>query len=99
MGTIERYILMALSHEGFSLVEVISPCPTYFGRYNKMPKAPIMLNWLKDKAISIERAKNLSEEELSGAIVTGVFADKKGHSFLSRYNEIQARAKKDLEGE
>ncbi len=99
MAMIEKYILMALSHEGFSLVEVISPCPTYFGRYNKMPKASIMLNWLKDKAISIERAKNLSEEERDGAIVTGVFADKKGHSFLSRYKEIQARARKDPESE
>ena len=57
-----------------------------------------MLNWLKDKAISIERAKNLSEEELSGAIVTGVFADKK--DILSCLATMKfSQSKKDLEGE
>jgi 2-oxoglutarate ferredoxin oxidoreductase subunit beta len=97
--TIEKYIGMALSHEGFSLVEVISPCPTYFGRYNKLSKAPQMLKWLKEQSIPIERVKDLSEEDLKEKFVTGVFVDKKGHSFLSRYREIQSRARNELESE
>jgi len=32
---LEKAITEALLKKGFSLVEVISPCPTYFGRMNK----------------------------------------------------------------
>jgi len=74
---IEKYISMAVSHEGFSLVEVISPCPTYFGRYNKVGSAPAMLNWLKENAVPVERASKLSDEERKETFVTGIFADKK----------------------
>lgn len=99
VAMIEKYVSMAVSHEGFSLVEVISPCPTYFGRYNKVGSAPAMLNWLKENAVPVERASKLSDEERKETFVTGIFADKKGQSFLSRYGEIQSRARRELERE
>lgn len=40
-------ISRALSHTGFSFVEVISDCPEYYGRYNKLGRGPEMLAWMK----------------------------------------------------
>jgi 2-oxoglutarate/2-oxoacid ferredoxin oxidoreductase subunit beta len=36
----------ALSHPGFSFIEVISDCPEYFGRYNKVGGGAEMLTWM-----------------------------------------------------
>ncbi len=36
----------AMTHPGFSFVEVISDCPEYFGRYNKVGRGAEMLTWM-----------------------------------------------------
>ena len=43
-----KLIEKALDHNGFSLVEAISICPTYYGRKNKKGSAVDMMNFLKD---------------------------------------------------
>ncbi len=35
-----------LTHPGFSFIEVVSDCPEYFGRYNKVGGGADMLNWM-----------------------------------------------------
>ncbi|GMQ94514.1 MAG: 2-oxoacid:ferredoxin oxidoreductase subunit beta [Acidimicrobiia bacterium] len=35
-----------LTHPGFSFIEVVSDCPEYFGRYNKIGGGAEMLNWM-----------------------------------------------------
>ncbi|MBU1170185.1 MAG: 2-oxoacid:ferredoxin oxidoreductase subunit beta [Proteobacteria bacterium] len=37
----------AISHKGFSVVEIMSQCPTYFGRKNKLGGAVDMLDYFK----------------------------------------------------
>ncbi len=44
--TLERVFAEALAHRGFAFVEVLSNCPTYFGRYNRLGDGPEMLVWL-----------------------------------------------------
>ncbi len=39
----KEIIKQALGKKGFSLVEVVSPCPTHFGRNNEMKETPEML--------------------------------------------------------
>jgi len=35
-----------ISHQGFSFIEVISDCPEYYGRYNKLGGGAQMLTWM-----------------------------------------------------
>lgn len=35
-----------ITHPGFSFIEVVSDCPEYFGRYNKVGGGADMLNWM-----------------------------------------------------
>jgi 2-oxoglutarate ferredoxin oxidoreductase subunit beta len=38
----------AIRHPGFAMVEIITQCPTYYGRLNRIGEAPEMLVWEKD---------------------------------------------------
>ena len=43
----QRFIEQGLKKKGFSLVEVLSQCPTYYGRLNDMVDPYAMLEWQK----------------------------------------------------
>ncbi|HCX78238.1 MAG TPA: 2-oxoacid:ferredoxin oxidoreductase subunit beta, partial [Firmicutes bacterium] len=45
---LEKLISQGLDHNGFSLVEVVTQCPTYFGRKNKMGSPVDMLQWQRE---------------------------------------------------
>ena len=68
-----RSIRRGLEHTGLSFIEVLSPCPTQFGRRNMSGTAFEMFQTLKEDCVSSQRAKNMSSEELKDKIVTGEF--------------------------
>jgi 2-oxoglutarate ferredoxin oxidoreductase subunit beta len=61
--------------KGFTFTEVMSPCPTQFGRRNRLVSPEAMIRMLRERCISKEEAEGLSEAELGDRIVTGVFYD------------------------
>lgn len=63
----------AIRHVGFSFIEVLSPCPTQFGRRNLMDRPEEMIQDLLRRCISEEEAEGLAEKELSEKIITGEF--------------------------
>ena len=68
-----RSIKKALGHVGFSFIEVLSPCPTQFGRRNQIDRPEEMIQDLMRRCILKEEAEQLTEGELAGRIVTGEF--------------------------
>jgi len=72
----ERSITEALRKRGFSFVEVISPCPTYFGRMNRQPTGLDQMRYYRANTVVKHFA---SPHEvgvgLEGQIVTGKFID------------------------
>jgi len=68
-------IKKALQTRGFSFIEVLSPCPTQFGRRNQLGNPTDMIESLLDRCIMKEEAEGLLPEELEGRIVTGEFSD------------------------
>ncbi len=74
--SLEKAIIEALLKKGFSLVEVISPCPTYYGRMNNQPTGLEQMKYYRNNSIvkhgiSPEKA----DIELDGQIVVGKFVD------------------------
>ncbi len=66
----------ALQHRGFSFVEIITQCPTYFGRKAiGSGDAVVSLKWIGDNSISIQEANKLSEADVAGKFVLGNFID------------------------
>jgi len=92
MKSIEK----ALDHKGFSLIDVISICPTYRGRLNGLTSPVEMLRWLKQNTIPLKEAEGKSEEELRGKYIVGEFLERKDVPELSEtYQRLIAEARKE----
>ncbi len=85
---LETYIRKAILKKGFSLVEVLTPCPTAYGRRNREGTAVDMLNLQKEGSISVARAKNMSAEEIGDKIITGVLVDEDKPECRSEYQKM-----------
>jgi len=68
-------IKKSLTKKGFTFVEVLSTCPTQFGRRNRYDSPTDMLTMLKESCISKQEAEQLTPEELQGKVITGEFSD------------------------
>lgn len=79
----------AILHKGFSVVEIMSQCPTHFGRKNKEGDAVNMLNLYKDNTAKIG-SKAL--EERPGLIPRGIFVEKDRPEYCVEYDKIIAAA-------
>jgi 2-oxoglutarate/2-oxoacid ferredoxin oxidoreductase subunit beta len=69
-------IKKALEHKGFSFVEIISQCPTNFGRKAiGSGQAVRGVQWIEEQSVTRKEAGELSEEELANKFVLGTFVD------------------------
>lgn len=85
----QKLITAAIQKPGFSLVEVMTPCPTHFGRRNfKYPQD--MMRYFKDHALPVKRFEQLPEDQRTGFMARGVFADRDKPDFLQTYRTINA---------
>ena len=93
VGRMDHYFEQALTRIGFSVVEIITPCPTSYGRQNKEGNAVNMLLSLKERSLSIEKAAGMSTEDLKGKIITGVFVDREQPGYLDKYYRVIEKAR------
>ncbi|MGR3310597.1 MAG: thiamine pyrophosphate-dependent enzyme [Candidatus Brocadiales bacterium] len=70
-----KAIKKALSHRGFSFIEVLTSCPVHYGRLNQLKSPFAHLQYLKGKCITTDRARKLTAEETKGKLLTGIFVD------------------------
>jgi 2-oxoglutarate/2-oxoacid ferredoxin oxidoreductase subunit beta len=79
----------AIVHEGFSVVEIMSQCPTYFGRKNKLGSAADMMRWFKDHTVPVGSKKLEADPTL---IERGIIVQKNLPEYCQEYEKIIARA-------
>jgi 2-oxoglutarate ferredoxin oxidoreductase subunit beta len=79
---------MAMEKKGFSVVEIMSPCPTAYGRRNKMGSGLRLMQDLKENSVSSAKAEKMSEEELEGKIVTGILVDRDIPEYTAEYQKL-----------
>jgi 2-oxoglutarate ferredoxin oxidoreductase subunit beta len=91
---LERLIEKAMRKNGFSLVEIMSPCPTAYGKINKKGLGGQLILNQKSQAVRIEQAKNMPSEQLQGKIVIGVLADRELPEYISTYDKITSQAQR-----
>ena len=83
----------AFLKQGFSVVEVIAHCHTQYGRQNRLGGAVEMMEWQRDRAVTVEKAATMKSEELEEKILIGVLVDKELPVFQNEYDKIRERAK------
>jgi 2-oxoglutarate ferredoxin oxidoreductase subunit beta len=85
----EKMIISAIEHKGFSLVEVISNCHTYFGRLNKQGDAVAMINQFKENAVMLGKAQTMTPDQLKGKHVIGtLYQDAERTEFCDEYQKL-----------
>lgn len=89
---LDKLISQAIAHKGFSVVEVVSACPVYYGRKNKIKSAADMLRIQKDSAVSVAAAAKMKPEELEGKFKIGVLAQKQRAEYCEEYEKVRAKA-------
>ena len=92
LGRLRRSMVEALAHLGFAFIEVISPCPIYYGRFNRLGDALGELRHYKEHT-EVKNFPPLQECDLStlgGQIVVGKFVEEKRPTFLARHG-VEAR--------
>ena len=87
-------IKQAILHKGFSLVDVYSICPTYYGRKNKKGDAVEMLKWQKENLIPTGRYYSMSEEERAGKKLVGILSFNDYPEYTEEYAKIIAACRK-----
>jgi len=70
-----KAIKKSLDINAFTFIEVLSPCPTQFGRRNRYDSPADMLKVLMERCISRKKAERLNKKDLKDKIITGEFSD------------------------
>jgi 2-oxoglutarate/2-oxoacid ferredoxin oxidoreductase subunit beta len=91
-------IAAALQNKGFSVVEALVQCPTYFGRKNKIGGAVEMLNWLKDGTVSAAAAASLPPEKIAGKKLIGELRNAPAPEYAEDYDGLIAQVQRRYDG-
>ena len=89
--SMQKILERAIVHKGFSVVEILTQCPTYYGRKNKLGDAAAMLQSYKDGTAPVGSKK---KEENPALIETGIFLEDQRPEYCEEYEETIRRAQK-----
>ena len=83
-----NYIKAGIQNKGFSVIEAVSTCPTYFGRKNKRGDAAQMMLWLKDNCAMLK--PNVTEYDKP--YVIGEFVKTEAPEYTASYEKVIEKA-------
>ncbi len=87
---LEKVLLKAMQHKGFSLIDVLSNCHINLGRKNKMLSAMANLEWIDSITITKKKYDTLSDEEKLNKFPLGILKqDLEVREYCDMYKEIQ----------
>jgi 2-oxoglutarate ferredoxin oxidoreductase subunit beta len=89
---LQHALVEALSHKGFTFVEVVSPCPTNFGRRNGLGEALDEMQYYREHAI-IRHGADPGEAELVPGqdFIVGKFLERDKPTCLELYRNRMAQ--------
>ena len=90
---LEQTITEGLLKKGFSFIEVISPCPTVYGRMNRQPAGIDQMRYYRENSIIRHGADPKDVDiSLNGKIIVGKFIDIERPTYSDLQNEVTQRA-------
>ena len=84
-------IKKAILHEGFSVVEILTQCPTYFGRKNRLGSASEMMERYKTQTTP---KGSKAKKENPDLIERGILREVEAPEYCNEYDKIIASAMK-----
>mgnify|MGYP002661939180 FL=1 len=87
---LERTLVKALEHKGFSYLEVFSNCHVNLGRKNKMATAMANLEWIDSISMAKTKFEKLEPEEQKGIFPLGILKhDTEAAEYCDSYEKVK----------
>lgn len=93
-----KSIKEGIQNKGFSLIELMSPCPTAYGRRNKLGKIEDLWDWYDDNTILIEEYEKImnygteeEKESVKNKFQIGVFQNVQKSGYFEEYAKLIQR--------
>jgi 2-oxoglutarate ferredoxin oxidoreductase subunit beta len=93
-----NFIKKAIVKKGFAFVEIVSQCPTFYGRHNRIGDGIAMLDWMKDTYIRKAQYDRLSREQQHDKIPWGEFVDVERPELVTTLHTLAAKAQEAQRG-
>lgn len=77
-----------IKNKGFSFIETLTVCPTYYGRKNKKGDSVKMMNYLKEVSVNIDAYNKLSKEERENKIAIGELYKVQKDEYTEKYDKL-----------
>ena len=94
----KKILVQAISHKGFSVVEIMAQCPTYFGRKNRAPgetgSAVEMMEFFKNNTIAVDSNK---KDEHPEKTKIGIFVEKTLPEYCEEYDGLIKTAQSEAQ--
>ncbi|MBW1774464.1 MAG: 2-oxoacid:ferredoxin oxidoreductase subunit beta [Deltaproteobacteria bacterium] len=90
---LEDVIEKAIKKRGFGVVEVMSNCHVHYGRRNEMGDPVLMMEWFREHAVTVEKAREMKPASLKDKFTIGVLTDVEKPVYTEEYRKIQEKAK------
>jgi len=89
---LSKLIAGGIKHRGFSLIEVITGCPTCYGKLNNMRSPVKMLKWQRDRAVNLKQYQMLSDEEKKNKFAIGLIHLSQEREYTDEYSKLIQKA-------
>jgi len=90
VGQLTRLIADGIKNNGFSVIDSLSNCHTYYGRWNKEGDPVKMVGWYKSHVVPATAADKLPPEKLEGKWITGVLHREEKSEYTENYAKLRA---------
>ena len=87
------YIKKGIQNKGFSVIEVISQCPTQYGKVNKKGNASAMLQYMKNNTVKFKESDRYQAFESQNSIVIGEFCSRERSELTDNYKKLIAKVR------
>jgi 2-oxoglutarate ferredoxin oxidoreductase subunit beta len=89
-----KVIQEGIAHQGFSLIDCLGSCPTYYGRKHKMGTAVDMLKFQRDHGVTAAQYAKLSDDEKKEKFIVGQLTRNEYPGYTELYQHIIERSQK-----
>ena len=83
-----KLIENGIKNKGFSLIEGLSICPTYYARTNKKGSTVDIMKWQKKNAVDVNAAEKLAPEQLQEKFIIGELKNTTKPEYTEEYQKI-----------
>ncbi len=88
---LDKLILGGIHNKGFSIIEVVTQCPVYYGRKNNQKSPAAALMWQRDHAVAVDRFRKMTPEEQEGKFAIGVLHNQPRPEYNEEYQKLVDR--------